>query len=159
MIKKLFIITLAGGLNFFSAHAQDKTGDLAIIVGKNCSLNNVTSEELAKIFRAEKSKGPDGVRFILTTRETGSMERGTALAQIYKMEEGEYSKYFLQATFTGLVQSAPRAMNGSGTAKQFVAVTPGAIGYLRASDADDSVKVLKVDGKTPGEAGYGLKLK
>lgn len=159
MFKKLFIVTLVCSLAIFSALAQDKAGDLAIIVGENSPLENVTSEELAKIFRAEKAKGPDGVRFVLTTRETGSAERGAALAQIYKMEEGEYSKYFLQATFTGLVQSAPRAMNGSGTVKQFVAVTPGAIGYLRASDADDSVKVLKVDGKSPGEAGYGLKLK
>jgi len=57
------------------------------------------------------------------------------------------------------VQSAPRAMNGSATAKQYVSVTPGAISYVRSSDTDDSVKVLKVDGKSPGEAGYPLKLK
>ena len=159
MIKKLFIIALICSLKISSAIAQDKAGDLAIIVGKNSPLENVTSEELAKIFRAEKAKGPDGVRFVLTAREAGSAERGTALAQIYKLGEDEDSKYFLQATFTGQVQSAPRSLNGSGTAKQFVSVTPGAIGYLRASEADDSVKVLRVDGKSPGEAGYPLKLK
>jgi hypothetical protein len=42
--------------------------------------------------------------------------------------------------------------------KAYVAQTPGAIAYIRASDADDSVKVLKVDGKSPGDADYGLKL-
>ena len=39
------------------------------------------------------------------------------------------------------------------------ALSPGAITYLRASDVDPSVKVLKVDGKAPGEAGYPLKIK
>ena len=159
MWKKLFIAALVFGLEISVATAQDKAGDLAIIVGKNSPLNNVTSEELAKIFRAEKPKGPDGVRFVITMREASSTERAAALAQIYKFGEDEYSKYFLQASFVGLVQSAPRALNGAGTVKQFVSITPGAIGYLRASDVDDSVKVLKVDGKAPGDDGYSLKLK
>ena len=49
-------------------------------------------------------------------------------------------------------------LTGVAVAKQFVSVTPGAISYIRASDADDSVKVVKVDGHAPGEAGYALKL-
>ena len=75
------------------------------------------------------------------------------------MEEADYAKYFLQATFTGQVPAAPRTLSGAATAKQFVSVTPGAVGYVRGSDVDDSVKTLKVDGKSPGEAGYALKVK
>jgi hypothetical protein len=40
-----------------------------------------------------------------------------------------------------------------------VSGTPGAIGYLRGSDVDDSVKILKVDGHAPGDAEYPLKIK
>ena len=75
------------------------------------------------------------------------------------MEEADYAKYFLQATFTGQVPAAPRTLSGAATAKQFVSVTPGVVGYVRGSDVDDSVKALKVDGKSPGEAGYALKVK
>ncbi len=159
MFKIIFILGLVFGLNLTCLRAQDKAADLAIIVGKNSALDSVTSEELAKIFRAEKAKSPDGIRFVVTTRETGSPERLAALASIYKMEEADYTKYFLQATFTGQVQAPPRTLSGANTTKQFVTVTPGAIGYLRGSDTDDSVKTLKVDGKSPGEAGYPLKLK
>ena len=75
------------------------------------------------------------------------------------MGEDDYAKYFLQATFTGLVQAAPRPLASPGAMRQFVAGTPGAIGYLRASDVDDSVKIVKVDGKSPGDPDYKLKLK
>ena len=159
MWKKIWLSALLLGLIAGVVRAQDKSADLAIIVGKNSALDNVTGEELAKIFRAEKSKGPDGVRFMLTTREAGSPERAAALAQIFKMGEDDYAKYFLQATFVGQVQSAPRTLSGAGVAKQFVSVTPGAISYIRGSDTDDSVKVVKVDGRAPGDPDYKLKIK
>jgi ABC-type phosphate transport system substrate-binding protein len=159
MWKKILILVLAGGLWACGAMAQDKSGDLAIVVGKSCSLDNVTSAELAKIFRAEKSKDANGVRFFILTREAGSAERTAALAGIYKLSEDDYAKYFLQATFIGLVQSAPREMSSSPAMLGYVVRIPGAIGYVRASDADDSVKILKVDGHAPGEAGYPLKVK
>ena len=34
----------------------------------------------------------------------------------------------------------------------------GAIGYVRSDEVDASVKVIRVDGLTPGDAGYRLKL-
>jgi ABC-type phosphate transport system substrate-binding protein len=159
MWKKIFILALVISLKAGPALAQDKAGDLAIVVAKNRGLDNVTSDELTKIFRAEKTKGADGLRFVLIAREPGSPERAAALAGIYKASEDDYAKYFLQATFTGLVASAPRPFSSPATLRQFVSGTPGAIGYLRGSDVDDSVKILKVDGHAPGDAEYPLKIK
>ena len=159
MWKRLFVLALIFSLKAGPALAQDKAGDLAIVVGKNRALDNVTSDELTKIFRAEKPKGSDGVRFVLIAREPGSAERAAALAGIYKASEDDYSKYFLQATFIGLVASAPRPLAGAAAVRQFVAGTPGAIGYLRGSDVDDSVKIVKVDGHAPGDTDYPLKIK
>ena len=143
----------------FGANAQDASGDLAIIVGKSSGLDNVTTAELVKIFKAEKAKGPDGVKFALTMRESGSPERASALSRIFSMSEAEYGKYFLQATFTGAVTAAPKQLASAAAVKQFVAGTAGGIGYVKGSEADDLVRVLKVDGKAPGEAGYPLKIK
>jgi hypothetical protein len=42
--------------------------------------------------------------------------------------------------------------------KRFVFNVSGAIGYLRADELDDSVKVIRVDGRAPGEAAYRLRL-
>ena len=158
MWKKILLFALVSSLKIGLASAQDKSADLAIVVGKNSPLDNVSHAELTKIFRAEKGKGPDGVRFVILMREAGSPERTAALGDIYQMNEADYGKYFLQATFIGLVQAAPRQVNAA-TLRQLVAGTPGAIGYARASDVDDSVKIVKVDGHSPGEADYPLKIK
>jgi ABC-type phosphate transport system substrate-binding protein len=159
MWKKLLVFALILSVKIGDAAAQDKSGDLAIIVGKSRALENVTGEDLKKIFRAEKSKGADGVHFAILAREPGSPERAAALAGIYQAGEDDYAKYFLQATFIGLVQSAPRVLTSSTAMRDYVARIPGAIGYVCASDVDDSVKVLKVDGHGPGEADYRYKIK
>jgi hypothetical protein len=41
---------------------------------------------------------------------------------------------------------------------KFVFNVPGAIGYVRASDVDSTVKVLRVDGRLPGDKDYRFRL-
>jgi ABC-type phosphate transport system substrate-binding protein len=159
MFKRTAIVGLFVLLGASVARGGDKGDDLAIVVNKNSTLDNVTQAELVKILREEKSKSADGVRFVVLAREPGSAERSAALKSIFQMTEAEYQKYFLQATFVGAVQAAPKVVSGAAATRQFVAGNPGAVGYLRGSDVDDSVKVVKVDGKSPGDAGYSLKMR
>lgn len=42
--------------------------------------------------------------------------------------------------------------------RKFVFNVPGAIGYLRADEVDDLVKVIRPDNWLPGEPGYKLKV-
>lgn len=132
--------------------------DLAIVVNKASSLDNLSSAELTKYFKADKSKAPDGTKVVIVMQAPGRAERAAALKGIYKMSESEYSDYFVEATFTGAVAEAPRALADGAAVKSFVAGNAGGLGYIAASEADDSVKVLKVDGKAPGDAGYKLSL-
>jgi ABC-type phosphate transport system substrate-binding protein len=141
------------------AVAQDKGADLAIVVNVASTLDNISSAELAKIFKAERTRTPDGVKYVLAMRETGSPERNAALRVIYQMTDAEYERYFLQATFAGTIQSSPKQFSSDSAVRQFVAGSPGAISYLRASDVDSSVKVLKIDGKSPGDPDYPIKIK
>jgi hypothetical protein len=43
--------------------------------------------------------------------------------------------------------------------RRFVGSEKGGISYVCASEADATVKVLKVDGKSPGEPDYPIKMK
>jgi len=157
-MKKIFLLLCAALLGSCAVNAQDKSAQLAVIIGKSSQLDNVSSADLAKIFKAEKAKAPDGTRFVITMLATGLPERDAALKGIYGMSEAEYGKFFLQATFTGAVQAAPKNYPSAAALKQFVAATPGAIGYIRASDLDDTVKAVKVDDRAPGDADYKLTL-
>ncbi len=72
----------------------------------------------------------------------GEPEREVALRELYKMKEADYIKYFLQAVFSGKVQAPPRVLESAAQMKQLLAASPVAIGYLKKSDVDDSVKVV-----------------
>lgn len=134
----------------------DKRVVLAIIVNPACSLGDVSTADLAKIFKAQKTKNPDGVRYVVAGCEPGTPERAAALRAIYKMSESEYERYFLQGTFAGTIQSAPKVLTDGAAVRRFVAATPGAIGYMFAGQTDATVKVLTVDGKPPADADYPL---
>ena len=113
MFKRATIIIWFVLLSVGVTRADDKSDDLAIIVAKNSSLENVTSAELVKILREEKARSADGVKFIVLAREPGSADRAAAMKGIYRMTEPEYQKYFLQATFVGAVQAAPKVVSGA----------------------------------------------
>jgi hypothetical protein len=49
-------------------------------------------------------------------------------------------------------------MKSNELTQQLVAATAGAIGFMAAADVKPGVKVLKIDGRLPGEAGYKLHL-
>jgi hypothetical protein len=159
LVLKLLVcagIVMSGAMG---APAQDKADQLAIIVNPASPLSDVSTADLQKYFKAEKTKTPDGIKVVIVMQEVGRPERDAALKLIYKMSEDEYSDYFVGQTFTGAVAAAPKTYRSVATIKKYVAETPGAIAYIRASDADDTVKVLKVSGKSPGDADYKLVMK
>lgn len=116
--------------------------EVAIIVNPSNSVGTLSPGDLHRIFMGDKSTWPNGKRIYLVMAPPGSPERALILKDIYKMSEAEYSKYFLQATFTGAVAAPPKDASSDADVKQLVAANPGAIGYVKTSDADASVKVL-----------------
>jgi ABC-type phosphate transport system substrate-binding protein len=130
---------------------------LAIIVNKSNPITNVSLTELRKIFMAQQTRWPSGNRVTVVMREPGQDERATALRLIYRMSERDFNRYFLRGTFTGETQSVPKTLATGSSVDKFVFNVPGAIGYVRASEVDDSVKVVRVDGHAPRDVGYPLK--
>jgi hypothetical protein len=157
-INFLLVLVCATAFGLAGARAQDKAACLAVIVNKASKLDDVSPADLQKYFKAEKTKAPDGVKIVIVMADVGRPERDAALKSIYSMSEAEYNDYFVGQTFTGAVAAAPKSLPSPAAIKQYVAQTPGAIAYIRASDADDSVTVLKVGGKSPGDADYALKM-
>jgi hypothetical protein len=58
------------------------------------------------------------------------------------MTVSDYTKYFLQAAFTGRVLAAPKDLPSVAQMKARLVANPNAIGYLKKEDVDDSVKVV-----------------
>ena len=133
--------------------------DLAIIVNKSNPSDNLSLEELRKLFLAEQKQWSDHRRVTVVMLAPGQPERESALRVIYRMTESSFTRYFLHGQYTGEIQSTPKLLATAAGARKFVFNVPGAIGYVRLSEVDGSVKVVKIDGHMPGESGYPLKVR
>ena len=131
---------------------------LAIIVNQSNTIDDLSLKDLRTVFLGERSHWPNGRRITLVMMDPGLSERKAVLRDVCHMNETEFSRHFLQGLFTGEVFVSPKTLSTSVGVRKFVFNVPGAIGYLRASDVDGSVKVIKVNGHRPEEADYPLRI-
>ena len=112
---------------------------IAVITNKSCSIKDVTSKDLAKIYTGEITDwaelGGEEQPIIVIGREAGS---GTRDAFEELLEVKDVCAYAQELDSTGAVLSK-------------VGTTPGAIGYVSLDVVDDTVSGLKIDGVEPTE--------
>lgn len=141
-----------------SATRENAAESLAIVVNRSNPMNEVSLSDLRKIYRGQRTRWSNGRRVTIVMRDPGTPERQAILRSLYGLDEEEYRRSFLQAIFTGEASDAPKMLATPNGVLRFVFNVPGAIGYVRASEVDASVKTLRVDGRLPGEAGYRLEV-
>jgi Ni/Co efflux regulator RcnB len=139
-------------------HDTSLQNHLAIIVNRSNPIDNIPYMELQKVFLGERNRWTNGRRVTTVMRERGSPEREFVLNALYGMAEQDFERHWLRVQFSGEVQSPPKILSSAEGMKRFVFNVSGAIGYLRADELDDSVKVIRVDGHAPGEASYRFRL-
>lgn len=132
---------------------------LAIIVNVKNPVGNLTLWQLRGIFLGERQWWPNGRRVVLGALPAGTAERQTVLRVVYAMNDKDFNKYFLWGMFRGEFVTSPTILGTPKDVRRFVANTPGAVAYLRASDLDSSVKVVRIDSLRPEDDGYPLRLR
>jgi phosphate transport system substrate-binding protein len=137
--------------------ARPKEG-LAIVVNRDNPVENVSTAELRTIFLGERSHWPNGRRITLVMMEPGQPERNAVLQDVCRLSESDLRRRYLQGLLTGEVLVSPKTLASPVGVRKFVFNVPGAIGYLRPEDVDDSVKVIRIDGHLPGDLEYPLKI-
>ncbi len=120
---------------------------MAVVVNKDNVAQNFTSTHLAKIFKGEVKKWPDGKNVVLVLHNASPGEMAT-LEHLTKMSETE-----MKALLAAQKDSIRTAASDAGVIDA-VASTPGAIGFVEERSITDRVAVVKVDGKLPMESGY-----
>lgn len=131
---------------------------LVIIVNTANPVDDLSLPELRKIFLGERSHWPNGRRITLVMMEPGQIERKALIRDVCQMNESDFSRHFLHGLYTGEVFVSPKTLASPVGVRKFVFNVPGAIGYVRASDVDTSVKVIRVDGRLPADKEYSLHL-
>jgi phosphate transport system substrate-binding protein len=156
MQRRLHIASLLALLSLsFLSQANAQGTDVAVIVNPNNSVANVTMADLRKIFAGEKRSWPGGVPIKLIVRGPGCHER-MVLMRLLGMSESEYKQYWTAQVVRGEADAEPSIVPSSGMVREAVLVFPGGVGLVDAQSLKPGMKILKVDGRVPGDPGYPL---
>ncbi len=123
----------------------------AVVVDKTNSVGGLSSSDLAKLFRCDKVKWPDGKTVVLVLRDPSTPEMKTALEKLYHMKAEELKSLVAAHHQSVLIVGTEEDLLRS------VESIPGAVGLIDVYSINNRVNVLRVDGKLPLEQGYFLK--
>lgn len=139
----------------FDLRAADD--DLVVIVNRGNAVENLSKAQLRKIILGEQESWSGGKKVNVILRAAGQPERQGVLRSICGMSEDDFNQHLMHANFTGDTGGAPKALSSAVAVRQLVSTLPGGIGFVRASDVNESVKAVSVDGVAAGQPGYKIK--
>ena len=131
--------------------------DIAIVVRPDVPVDNLTFIELRKLMLGNRQFWTPSLRVTLLIRAPGAPEREAVLKTIYQLSEPQFQQYWIAKVFREEATAGPRIVYSNETATELVAAIPGAVAFIEASQVPKGLKVLKIDGRLPGEKGYPLR--
>jgi hypothetical protein len=90
-------------------------------------------------------------------RDPKQPERDAVIRLVCKMDDRDYTRTVLRAVFTAELQSAPKLLDTPAGVIRFIYNVPGAIGYIRASEVDANVRIVRLT-DAPASTAFGFTL-
>ena len=119
----------------------------ALVVNKDNDVDNVTSAHLSKIIRGEVKQWPNGKGIVLVLHRDAIGER-EALEQLTKMSAADWNEFMFTHRDSILF------VDTDADVLKEIQSEPCAVGLIEVHSIDNSVNVVRVDGKLPMERGY-----
>lgn len=137
--------------------AEGHEVDVAVVVQPDTPVSNLSLAEVRKIFLGDRQYWTASTPVVLLIRAPVARERNVVLKIIYQMSESQFKQYWIAKIFRAEAASAPKVVYSNDMASELVTALPGAIAFIDARDVRPGTKVVRVDGRLPGEAGYPLR--
>jgi len=137
--------------------AQRHDVDVAVVVHPDTPISNLSLSDVRKVFLGDRQYWSTNIPVVLLIRAPVARERDVVLKIIYQMSESQFKQYWIAKIFRAEAATAPKLVYSNDMANQLVTAIPGAIAFIDSKDVKPGSKVIRVDGRLPGEAGYPLR--
>jgi hypothetical protein len=136
-------------------HAQQAKVRLVMVVARESPLEALDMRDLKHLYRSDITEGPRGEQLIPIAQPVSSPDRIGFDQTVLGMSPAEMGRYWIDRKIRGQ-SGPPKAIGPSGLLQQVVRSLPGALGYVRANEVRQDVKVLRINGFGPNDDGYPL---
>ena len=134
-----------------------READIAIVVHPSTPVSELTFTELRQVFVGDKQYWSREMPVVLLIRAPTAIERDVVLKTIYRMTEPQFKQFWIAKIFRAETATPPKIVYSSDSTNQLVESVPGSIAFMLAADVRPGLKVLRIDGRLPGTAGYPLR--
>lgn len=118
--------------------------DLLIAANKTVSISQVSSSQLREISTGAKSRFSDGTLAVPVVLKGGPVHE-VSLQRLVGDSPEEFRMRWRKVVFTGQ-GSMLKEFASEAAMLEYIAVTPGAIGYVSRVSDPDAIKILTVSG-------------
>jgi|SRR6185369_1298323 ABC-type phosphate transport system substrate-binding protein len=143
---------------YSSSAAQTPRGDdIAVVVNQETPVSDLSLAEVRKVLLGERQYWNSKLPVVLLIRAPVARERDVVLRVIYQMTEAQFKQYWVAKIFRAEAASPPKIVYSNDMQYELVSALPGAIGFVDARSVRRELKVLRVDGRLPGDHDYPLR--
>lgn len=127
----------------------------AVVAHPDLPVADLTSGQLKEIFLGDRQFWSTEVRVTLLLRAPDAHERDAYVKGVCGMTEARFRQHWIGKVFRGQATSSPKLVYSNRMALQLVRLIPGAVALVDGREISAGhVKILRIDGRLPGEAGY-----
>jgi len=128
--------------------------NMAVVISAGSKVADVPLADLVKLCKGTQKSWADGKNFILVIKNPEAPEMHAVVQKLFGDAGAD-----VKATIAKVNESRVivKIVSSDDDLLRTVETTPGAVGIIDVYSINSSVKVLRVDGKLPFDAGYTFK--
>ena len=136
--------------------ADSASSDVAVVVNSTVPVGDMSFTELRRVFLGERQFWSSSLRISVLLHAPAARERDVLLKTVYEMSEAQLRQHWIGKVFRAEAPSAPQMFFSDEEIVQALAAIPGSIAAVDVTRIPRGLRVLKIDGRMPGEPGYRL---
>ncbi len=118
------------------------SSDIVVIVNKDGPVSSLSGADVKRLYTGRMSK-IEGTKMVPINQPLDSAITDMFLSAFVDMSVEEFREYWVSQQVRG-GGAAPMIQRSADAVKAVVAQVPGAVGYVRGKDLDDTVKAVRV---------------
>lgn len=156
--RALAWVVLAACLALPGAVARaDRAHACVLVVSPDVEVENLTSEEVRQLFWFRRQFWAAGKPVNLILVESDLAEGSCLLDQVYRMDAKAFRTMVREKLYRAEIELAPKVVASAPEAVVYATHGEGVLTLVPADAIGDAdVRVLTIDGKSPGAPGYPL---